>query len=46
MGIRSDNRMGQLKAEHDVMATFEGDNVVLMQTVWCIVSLECACACH
>ena len=32
-GIRSDNRIGQLKAEHDVMATFEGDNNVLMQTV-------------
>eukprot|EP00897_Mesotaenium_endlicherianum_P007553 jgi/Mesen1/6826/ME000035S06196 len=33
MGIRSDNRIGQLKAEHDVMATFEGDNNVLMQQV-------------
>lgn len=32
-GVRSDNRIGQLKAEHDVMATFEGDNNVLMQTV-------------
>eukprot|EP00271_Cylindrocystis_brebissonii_P008928 TRINITY_DN23463_c0_g1_i1.p1 TRINITY_DN23463_c0_g1~~TRINITY_DN23463_c0_g1_i1.p1 ORF type:complete len:695 (-),score=132.58 TRINITY_DN23463_c0_g1_i1:105-2189(-) len=33
MGIRSDNRIGQLKAEHDVTATFEGDNNVLMQQV-------------
>ncbi|CAI5961359.1 unnamed protein product [Closterium sp. NIES-65] len=33
MGVKSDNRIGHLYAEHDVMTTFEGDNVVLMQTV-------------
>lgn len=33
MGLKSDSRLGHLYAEHDVMATFEGDNVVLMQTV-------------
>eukprot|EP00850_Spirogloea_muscicola_P002206 SM000008S22295 [mRNA] locus=s8:979861:985310:+ [translate_table: standard] len=33
MGIASNNRIGQLKAEHDVMSTFEGDNNVLMQQV-------------
>eukprot|EP00475_Leptophrys_vorax_P021233 TRINITY_DN28959_c0_g1_i1.p1 TRINITY_DN28959_c0_g1~~TRINITY_DN28959_c0_g1_i1.p1 ORF type:complete len:697 (+),score=43.19 TRINITY_DN28959_c0_g1_i1:315-2405(+) len=33
MGVKSDSRIGHLYAEHDVMTTFEGDNVVLMQTV-------------
>eukprot|EP00270_Netrium_digitus_P019609 TRINITY_DN7772_c0_g4_i2.p1 TRINITY_DN7772_c0_g4~~TRINITY_DN7772_c0_g4_i2.p1 ORF type:complete len:699 (+),score=165.27 TRINITY_DN7772_c0_g4_i2:47-2143(+) len=32
-GVASSNRIAQLRAEHDVMATFEGDNNVLMQTV-------------
>jgi acyl-CoA oxidase len=30
-GYRSDNRFGQLKADVDVFATFEGANVVLLQ---------------
>jgi acyl-CoA oxidase len=32
-GLKTDNRIGQLKAEHDVQSTFEGDNNVLMQQV-------------
>lgn len=32
-GYRSDNRFGQLKADVDVFATFEGANVVLLQLV-------------
>ncbi|WCJ30873.1 Acyl-coenzyme A oxidase 3 peroxisomal [Euphorbia peplus] len=32
-GLKSENRMGQLKAEFDVQTTFEGDNNVLMQQV-------------
>jgi acyl-CoA oxidase len=32
-GIKSDNRIGQAKAEYDVQSTFEGDNNVLMQQV-------------
>ncbi|CAM6056660.1 unnamed protein product [Sphagnum tenellum] len=32
-GIKSDNRIGQAKAEYDVQLTFEGDNNVLMQQV-------------
>jgi acyl-CoA oxidase len=31
--LKTDNRIGQLKAEHDVQSTFEGDNNVLMQQV-------------
>eukprot|EP00249_Psilotum_nudum_P005913 c19319_g1_i1 orf=197-2248(+) len=32
-GLKTDNRIGQLKAEFDVQLTFEGDNSVLMQQV-------------
>lgn len=32
-GLKTDNRIGQLKAEFDVQLTFEGDNNVLMQQV-------------
>ncbi|KAI5079515.1 hypothetical protein GOP47_0004994 [Adiantum capillus-veneris] len=32
-GLKSENRIGQLKAEYDVQLTFEGDNNVLMQQV-------------
>ncbi|MCO5578202.1 hypothetical protein L7F22_032040 [Adiantum nelumboides] len=32
-GLKSENRVGQLKAEYDVQLTFEGDNNVLMQQV-------------
>ncbi|KAG0599354.1 hypothetical protein M758_12G146000 [Ceratodon purpureus] len=32
-GLKTENRIGQLKAEHDVQSTFEGDNNVLMQQV-------------
>lgn len=32
-GLKSENRIGNLKAEHDVQSTFEGDNNVLMQQV-------------
>jgi len=32
-GLKTDNRIGQLKAEYDVQLTFEGDNNVLMQQV-------------
>jgi acyl-CoA oxidase len=32
-GFKSDNRIGQLKGEHDVTSTFEGDNHVLLQQV-------------
>ena len=31
--MKTDNRVGQLKAEYDVQLTFEGDNNVLMQQV-------------
>jgi len=31
--LKTDNRVGQLKAEYDVQLTFEGDNNVLMQQV-------------
>lgn len=32
-GLKTENRVGQLKAEYDVQLTFEGDNNVLMQQV-------------
>ncbi|XP_024523434.1 acyl-coenzyme A oxidase 3, peroxisomal [Selaginella moellendorffii] len=32
-GLKSENKVGQLKAEYDVQLTFEGDNNVLMQQV-------------
>jgi hypothetical protein len=32
--LKTDNRVGTLKAEYDVQLTFEGDNNVLMQQVW------------
>ena len=32
-GLKTDNRVGQLKAEYNVQLTFEGDNNVLMQQV-------------
>lgn len=32
-GLKTENRIGQLKAEYDVQLTFEGDNNVLMQQV-------------
>ncbi|ERN14015.1 hypothetical protein AMTRI_Chr01g133320 [Amborella trichopoda] len=32
-GLKTENRVGHLKAEHDVQSTFEGDNHVLMQQV-------------
>jgi acyl-CoA oxidase len=32
-GLKTDNRIGQLKMEYDVQLTFEGDNNVLMQQV-------------
>ncbi|EPS63701.1 hypothetical protein M569_11080, partial [Genlisea aurea] len=32
-GLKTENRIGQLKAEFDVQSTFEGDNNVLMQQV-------------
>lgn len=32
-GLKTDNRVGTLKAEYDVQLTFEGDNNVLMQQV-------------
>eukprot|EP01018_Ginkgo_biloba_P000656 Gb_13273 [translate_table: standard] len=32
-GLKTENRIGQLKAEYDVQCTFEGDNNVLMQQV-------------
>ena len=32
-GLKTDNRVGALKAEYDVQLTFEGDNNVLMQQV-------------
>lgn len=33
-GLKTENRVGQLKGEFDVQSTFEGDNNVLMQQVW------------
>ncbi|KAJ4836029.1 hypothetical protein Tsubulata_011353 [Turnera subulata] len=30
-GLKSENRIGQMKGEYDVQSTFEGDNNVLMQ---------------
>jgi acyl-CoA oxidase len=33
VGYLSENRLGQLKADTDVFATFEGDNTVLLQLV-------------
>lgn len=38
-GLKTDNRVGQLKAEYDVQLTFEGDNNVLMQQVGFISKL-------
>ncbi|CAM6111624.1 unnamed protein product [Calypogeia fissa] len=32
-GVKTDNRVGQIKSEFDVQLTFEGDNNVLMQQV-------------
>ncbi|KAL3632758.1 Acyl-coenzyme A oxidase 3, peroxisomal [Castilleja foliolosa] len=32
-GLKTENRVGQLKGEYDVQSTFEGDNNVLMQQV-------------
>ncbi|XP_022850036.1 acyl-coenzyme A oxidase 3, peroxisomal [Olea europaea var. sylvestris] len=32
-GMKTENRIGQLKGEYDVQSTFEGDNNVLMQQV-------------
>lgn len=32
-GMKTENRVGHLKAEYDVQSTFEGDNNVLMQQV-------------
>ncbi|KAL5730573.1 acyl-CoA oxidase [Ranunculus cassubicifolius] len=32
-GLKTENRVGHLKGEHDVQSTFEGDNNVLMQQV-------------
>ena len=32
-GLKTENRIGRLKAEHDVQSTFEGDNNVLLQQV-------------
>ncbi|XP_015055931.1 acyl-coenzyme A oxidase 3, peroxisomal-like isoform X2 [Solanum pennellii] len=32
-GLKTENRIGQLKGEYDVQSTFEGDNNVLMQQV-------------
>ncbi|CAI9787647.1 unnamed protein product [Fraxinus pennsylvanica] len=32
-GVKTENRIGQLKGEYDVQSTFEGDNNVLMQQV-------------
>ncbi|XP_010279215.1 PREDICTED: acyl-coenzyme A oxidase 3, peroxisomal-like [Nelumbo nucifera] len=32
-GLKTENRIGQLKSENDVKSTFEGDNNVLMQQV-------------
>nr|GMC76863.1 acyl-coenzyme A oxidase 3, peroxisomal-like [Ipomoea batatas] len=32
-GLKTENRIGQLKGEYDVQGTFEGDNNVLMQQV-------------
>lgn len=32
-GLRTENHVGQWKAEFDVQSTFEGDNNILMQQV-------------
>lgn len=32
-GLKTENRIGQMKGEYDVQSTFEGDNNVLMQQV-------------
>ncbi|KAB2043486.1 hypothetical protein ES319_D01G020800v1 [Gossypium barbadense] len=32
-GLKTENRVGQLKGEYDVQSTFEGDNLILMQQV-------------
>ncbi|KAK9150407.1 hypothetical protein Syun_008716 [Stephania yunnanensis] len=32
-GLKTENRIGHLKSDHDVQSTFEGDNNVLMQQV-------------
>ena len=32
-GYGTENRIGWLRGEHDVMTTFEGDNYVLLQQV-------------
>lgn len=35
-GLKTENRIGQMKGEYDVQSTFEGDNNVLMQQVMSI----------
>lgn len=38
-GLKTENRIGQMKGEYDVQSTFEGDNNVLMQQVMSIYQL-------
>ncbi|RAL45048.1 hypothetical protein DM860_003807 [Cuscuta australis] len=43
-GLKSENRIGQLKSDYDVNSTFEGDNNVLMQQVSkALLSVYLAC---
>lgn len=45
-GLKTENKVGQLKGEYDVQLTFEGDNNVLMQQVRFFNQLfPSACAC-
>lgn len=32
-GLKTENRVGHLKSQHDVQLTLEGDNSILMQQV-------------
>jgi acyl-CoA oxidase len=35
-GYAAINRLGQLRSDHDIFQTFEGDNTVLLQQVSCL----------
>ena len=34
-GYAAVNRFGMWRSDHDIFQTFEGDNTVLLQQVWC-----------
>ncbi|KAE8724976.1 GTP-binding family protein [Hibiscus syriacus] len=44
-GLKTENRVGHLKAEFDVQSTFEGDNTILMQQVSKVLLAEYIAVC-